>query len=203
MGGKGLVKAGYETIAEAYAQTRSGTSEDVRLVDDFASRLPQGGRVLDAGCGGGRPVSALLSPRFPVVGLDLAEAQVRLLRNHVPAASPVVGEMTRLPFRDASFHGALSLYAIIHVPRDEHRALIQEFHRVLRPSGVALLCMGETDLPHDVAEYMGTRMFWSHFDGPTNERLLTEAGFEVVWSRPVADFQQPSALHRFFLVRRK
>ncbi len=60
--------------------------------------------------------------------------------------------------------------------------------------------MGDTDLAGDVAEYMGTQMFWSHFDGATNRRLLEETGFRVLSDRPVADFQDPSATHRFFLV---
>ncbi len=200
MADKGIVKAGYEAIADAYTRERSGTSEDVRLLDDFVTRLHHGGRVLDAGCGGGRPVADVLSRTFRVVGLDLAKAQLRLLQNRVLPADPIMGDMTRLPFRERSLDGIVSLYAIIHVPREEHRSLIREFYRVLRTSGIALLCMGETDLPGDVAEYMGTRMFWSHFDGDTNRRMLTENGFEVRGERSVVDFQEPLATHRFFLV---
>ncbi len=199
MADKQIVKAGYEAIADAYTRERNETSEDVRLLDDFVTRLPRGGRVLDAGCGGGRPVADVLSRTFRVVGLDLAKAQLHLLQRRVLRADPIIGDMTRLPFRERSFDGIASLYAIIHVPREEHRSLIQEFYRVLRTSGVALLCMGETDLPGDVAEYMGTRMFWSHFDGETNRRMITENGFEVRRERSVVDFQEPSASHRFFL----
>lgn len=196
---KGIVKSGYEAIAEAYTRQREATSEDIRLLDDFAAGLPRGGRLLDAGCGGGK-AAATIARAVRIVGLDLAKAQLGLLRTHAPAADPVMGDMTRLPFRAGSFDAIVSLYAIIHVPRAEHRGLIREFHRVLRPSGTALLCMGEVDLPGEVAEYMGTRMFWSHFDGETNRRMLREQGFAVSGERSVVDFQNPSARHRFFTV---
>lgn len=203
MTGKGVVKEGYEAIAHAYTAERSVDSEDVRLLDDFRPRVRRGGRVLDAGCGGGKPVAETLARTFRVAGLDLAKAQLRLLANRVPPADPILGDMTRLPFRDGCFDGITSLYAIIHVPREEHGRLIREFRRVLRPSGIALLCMGELDLPADTADYMGTRMFWSHFDGATNRRMLTENGFEVLWERSVVDFSDPKARHRFFLVERR
>lgn len=201
--GKGIVRAGYEAIADAYTRERDETSEDIRLLGDLVPLLPVGGRVLDAGSGGGKPAADVLSRAFRVVGLDLSRAQLRLLANRVLSADPIMGDMTHLPFRDASFDGIVSLYAIIHVPREEHPSLVRELRRVLRPSGIALLCLGETDLPGDVAEYMGTRMFWSHFDAETNRRMLTGNGFDVLWERSVVDFQEPSARHRFFLVARR
>ncbi len=199
---KWTVKAGYEAIADAYTTERAPASEDLRLADAFASRLPRGGRLLDAGCGGGTAAAVRSSATVRVVGLDFARAQLQLFENRVPAASPVMGDMTHLPFRAGSFDGIVSLYAIIHVPREEHARLIREFHRVLRPSGMALLCMGEVDLPGDVAEYMGTEMFWSHFDAETNHRILEENGFAVLEERSVVDSQEPSASHRFFTVAR-
>ncbi len=197
---KETVRAGYGAIAESYTAGRAEASADVQLLDDLVFRIPRGGRVLDAGCGGGKPVGRSLSSAFRVVGLDVARAQLRLFQSHVPSGDAVLGDMARLPFDDAAFDGIASLYAIIHVPREEHRGLLGEFRRVLRPSGVALLCMGEVDLPADISEYMGTRMYWSHFDAETNRRMLAGAGFRILSDRSVVDFQEPSAAHRFFLV---
>ena len=73
---KRLVKAGYESIASAYAKDRAIHSEDVKLLDEFISRLPPRGRVLDAACGAGRPVAQVLSRSLQVVGLDFADAQI-------------------------------------------------------------------------------------------------------------------------------
>ncbi len=198
---KEVVRAGYEAIGDAYTKQRDIASPDVRLLEAFAAHLAPGARVLDAGCGGGRPVAGLLARRFRVIGLDFAGAQLRILRDSIAAAHPVAGDMTRLPFRERTFDGIISYYAIIHVPRKDHRALLEEFHRVLRTPGVALLCMGEEDVPGEVADYMGTQMYWSHYDARANRSMLIECGYDVLWDRAIRDFQNPSAVHRFFLVR--
>jgi len=49
------------------------------------------------------------------------------------------------------------------------------------------------------------RMYWSHYDGPTNLALLHDAGFEVQWSTFVSDSlgdSPPDAGHLFVLARR-
>jgi hypothetical protein len=60
--------------------------------------------------------------------------------------------------------------------------------------------MGESDLPGEVGSYIGTRMFWSHFDAATSRDMLTESGLGLIWDRAVVDFQNPTAAHRFLLV---
>lgn len=204
MNGKELVKAGYESIAAAYAEARLSetTTEDVKLLDSFLTRVRERGLVLDAGCGSGVPIARNLTRSFRVIGIDFARAQLRLLREAVPAAAPVCGDISRLPFRDSIFDGVCSYYAIIHLPREQHAGLIREIHRVLKMSGAALLCMGEYGDPGSVDDYLGTRMFWSHFDSETNERMVRDCGFEILWSRPVADSVDPPASHRFLLARK-
>jgi len=199
---KRIVKAGYEAVASQYSETRARGSEDVKLLDDFTSRIPEGGLVLDAGCGGGVPIAQSLASSYQVVGVDLANQQIRRARSQVPFAEFLIGDIVHLPFRDGSFDGVCSYYAIIHVPREEHHDLVREIFRVLKRSGIALLCMGEDDNPADVAEYMGTPMFWSHFDAATNNQILLDTGFEVLSATSVVDFQDPRTYHRFFFARK-
>ena len=65
---------------------------------------------------------------------------------------------------------------------------LDNFHRMLKPGGLALLCMGAGDLPRDVAEdFFGTRMYWSHYGTNTNLQMLEECGFNVIWSKLVVE----------------
>jgi ubiquinone/menaquinone biosynthesis C-methylase UbiE len=204
MNNKETVKVGYNTIATTYLGTRSVDSEDVRLLDELVQRLPPGARVLDAGCGAGVPVTRLLSQFFQLVGVDFAEAQLQLARQLVPNAQFVCQDITALSFRDATFDAICSYYAIIHIPRQAHAALLQHFYRLLKPSGLALLCLGAEDLEEDIVEdYLGARMYWSHYDIETNLRLIRACGFELIWSQVVADATSPGSGHLFVLVQRK
>jgi hypothetical protein len=77
-------------------------------------------------------------------------------------------------------------------------------HRVLRPGGQALLCLGAADLAEDddPDSWLGTRMYWSHYDAATNLRLLREAGFTVDDAREVPDPMGHRG-HLFARVRRQ
>jgi SAM-dependent methyltransferase len=185
-----VVRAGYDDVAEAYLADRTREGGDVDALVELLARLSPGARVLDAGCGAGVPVAArLVDDGFVTVGLDLSLGQLRLGNEHVRSWRPVQGDLTRLPFADAAFDAVVSFYAVIHVPRSLHPTIFGEVHRVLRPGGWALLCLGAADLPEDddPDSWLGTRMYWSHFDATTNVRLLRDAGFRIDDDREVPD----------------
>ncbi len=194
-----IVQAGYDRIASAYRAARNSDSRDVQLLRILVERLRRGAVLLDAGCGSGYPVSQLLAESFEVSGIDLSRSQLRLAKGTITSAAFIQGDIVALPFRDETFDAIVSYYAIIHVPRTQHRELLRDFHRVLRQNGLVLLCMGAGDLPSDTAEFYGTPMFWSHFDGTTNLSLLVETGFKVLSSETITDPIDPPSRHLFVL----
>jgi len=200
---KETVRAGYNRIADRYLQERTRDSEDIRLLDELIRRLPAGAEVLDAGCGAGVPVAQILSQKFHVTGVDFSESQIELAQKHVPNARFICQDMTTLDFDDNTFDAICSYYAIIHIPREEHKALFANFHRMLKPQGLALLCLGAENLIDDIDEnYLGTRMYWSHFDSETYLRMLKETGFSMIWARRVEDATCEGAGHLFVLAQK-
>ena len=201
---KETVRAGYNTIADRYLAARTRDSEDVRLLDELITRLPTGAKVLDAGCGAGLPISQMLSEKFEVTGVDFSEAQIELAKKNVPNATFICQDMTKLDFPDNIFDGICSYYAIIHIPREEHQPLLANFHRMLKPDGLALLCLGAESVVEDIDEnFLGTRMYWSHYDSETYLEMLTQCGFSILWSKRVADGTCEGAGHLFTLVQKQ
>ena len=203
MDSKTTVREGYNVIAERYLSERKRDSEDVRLLDELIERLPAHAKVLDAGCGAGVPISQRLSERFHVTGVDFSDAQIQLARWNVPHATFLCEDMTDLNFPDNTFDGVTSYYAIIHIPREQHQALLANFHRMLKLGGLALLCLGAEHLIDDIDEnFYGARMYWSHYDRETYLKMLTELGFQLIWSRLVADESCEGAKHLFVLAQK-
>jgi len=197
------VKEGYNAIANRYLAERTRDSEDVRLLNDFMERLPVSAIVLDAGCGAGIPISQKLSERFQVKGVDFSEAQIELAKKNVPNATFLCEDMAKLDFPENTFDGITSYYAIIHIPREEHQALLANFHRVLKPGGIALLCLGAEHSVADIDEnFLGARMYWSHYDTKTYLDMLDECGFSILWSKRVEDATCEGAGHLFVLVKK-
>lgn len=97
--------------------------------------------LLDIGCGTGN--AAILAARFraSVTGLDQAPRLIEVARNRAEAdgldVSFLVGDAESLPFPDASFDVAVSVFGIIFAP-DPERAFA-EMVRVVRPSGRAFV----------------------------------------------------------------
>jgi ubiquinone/menaquinone biosynthesis C-methylase UbiE len=198
---KKTVRAGYNTIAEQYLATRAKKSPDVALLDEFAKHVKPNAKVLDAGCGAGVPVAKILSENFDVTGIDFSEKQVELAKKNVPDATFVCQDMTQLDFPAQSFDGICSFYAIIHIPREEHRTLLENFHRMLKPGGVALLCLGADDLPGETHSFHGNQMYWSHFDAATYKSMLKESGFSILLAKIVQD-ETYSGEHLFVLAQK-
>ena len=198
-----VVRDGYDRIADRYLEVRRAHGDDARLLRDFERLLPRGSRVLDVGCGAGIPIARRLSRSFEVVGVDFSREQIARARVNVPRAQFLCADMTSLDLPDASFDGIACFYALIHVPRRSHAKILRNFARILRPSGLLLVCMGAEDLPAQrEPDYLGAPMYWSHYDAATNLRLLRQAGFQVVWSRLVRDATDPRSRHLFVLARR-
>ena len=200
-----LVRNGYDVIADEYLSSRGESPECADLLQEFMSRLPQGARILDAACDSGVPITRRLSQSFDVTGVDLSPEQFKGARELVPQATFHCQDMTALTFPNHSYDGICSYYAIIHVPREQHPELLRTFHKLLKPGGIALLCIGTGDLTGDVNEdWLGAPMYWSHYGVETNRRMIQGCGFTVVSSELITDnHTEPPARHVFVLAEKR
>ncbi|WP_459192582.1 class I SAM-dependent methyltransferase [Halosimplex sp. J119] len=174
------VMDGYDGVAEAYDADRDGADE-VPFVESLVADLPEGARILDAGCGGGRTVLETLADDYETVGIDLSSEQLALAGERAPAARLVRGDLTRLPVADGAVDALTALHSVIHVPREHHEAVFTEFARVLRPGGKLLLTTGVGDWEGENDDWLdsGAAMQWSFHGRERSLELLEEAGFSV------------------------
>jgi 2-polyprenyl-3-methyl-5-hydroxy-6-metoxy-1,4-benzoquinol methylase len=182
------VEAGYDRMAEQYLATKD--PEDplaLAALEDLAPVVPPGAAVLDLGCGAGVPVTRWLAGRgFAVTGVDVSARQLELARSNVPDGTFIKADMTGLAFDPETFDAVVAFHSIIHVPRNEHPALLARIHRWLKPEGVFLATMTVTDYEgqDDNWEGWGAPMVWSHYDQDTNVAMLREAGFDLQYAEP-------------------
>lgn len=196
-----IVEQGYNRIARDYLAWRD--EEPLLFRDelqDLADRLPPNAMVLDAGCGAGVPVALFLSEKFRVTGIDISSEQVNLARQHVSNATFLQQDMISLHVPPNSFDAITCFYALIHVPRNQHARVLENFHRALKPNGLLLLITGNGDLPNDLSDFFGAEMYWSHFDRETSLQMIRDAGFEILWDKVVSD--RPSGAHVLALARK-
>jgi len=128
--------ARYDDVAEWYDATLSGDSPLASMPRETALRLlgRPAGRLLDIGCGGGSHTAAFSAAGWDVVGIDVSEAQLRLARER--GCEVVLGRAESLPFDDAGFDAAVSLWT--HTDLDDWPAALREARRVVRAGGACV-----------------------------------------------------------------
>jgi len=113
------------------------TIEDA--VRDFASSLQKDASILDAGAGEGNYKHYFAAQRY--IGLDLGVGDNRWNYSQLD----VVGDLSALPFRDATFNACLNVVTLEHVK--DPASVIREIARRTIPADRALRVGGASTAP--------------------------------------------------------
>jgi len=123
----------YNTKAQEFYESTVNVdmSEHYRV---FLSLLPQGGRILDAGCGSGRDSLYFINLGFQVTAIDASPVLAEL-------SSKLIGQpVAVLRFQDMDFEkefdGIWACASLLHVPRSEMHDVLSRLTRALKPNGV-------------------------------------------------------------------
>jgi cyclopropane fatty-acyl-phospholipid synthase-like methyltransferase len=193
-----IVEEGYDRIADEFAEWQSRIAGDPRgwWIEQLTSRLADGARVLELGCGAGVPDTKRLAERFRVTGVDISQEQIERARANVPEADFVHRDFTSLELEPGSFDAVAAFYVFNHVPRDLLASLLARIHAWLVPGGYLLSAFGTSDTEAWTGQWLGTEMFFSSFPPETNSRLVAEAGFELLLDE-LGTMQEPEGEVQF------
>jgi ubiquinone/menaquinone biosynthesis C-methylase UbiE len=148
-------------------------------------------RLLDVACGTGRTLHqlAVAHPALRLYGVDLSPAYVRTARRRLADLAEIalaVENAEALPFADAAFDVATSVYLFHELPRNTRRAVAREMLRVVRPGGLVVI-EDSAQLAESAEIASALRAFPAEFHEPFYAdyleddlaALLREVGFEV------------------------
>jgi ubiquinone/menaquinone biosynthesis C-methylase UbiE len=177
-----------ETYGEDLGQSSWMTVDELERFGEWLE-LHSGSRLLDVGCGSGRPALHLAETTgATVVGVDVleegiaagtAQAQARGLREKAMFVKADAGE--RLPFEDETFDAVLSIDAMCHLPN--RLSVLEEWRRVTRP-GARVLFTDPTIITgpvtgREIADRSAIGVYVFSI-ASMNEELLAEAGFDLL-----------------------
>ena len=111
------------------------------IVQKFLEFLPQGqaARVLDCGCGTGKPVPKMVAESGRRVhGIDLSSMMVELSRKQVPTGS--FERTSMLQYSPASdFSGVIAMLSLFELTREEITTMAHKWFEWLCPGGFLLI----------------------------------------------------------------
>ncbi len=169
----------YETHADEYI-ANTIKMEDFEWLEKFCSFLPDGAKVLDVGCAGGRDSAWFAGKGFDTYGIDFSPRMIEQARAKYDVATFAVMNLLSLDFPDEFFDGIWCSCVLLHISKADSPRAIREMGRVLKPCGVVYLLVkeGTTEGMEKDNRYGGTEKFSSYFTESELMDLLAEHGFE-------------------------
>lgn len=105
---------------------------------DIANLLPEGAKVLEAGCGSGEGLAVLKGHGRVLVGLDTSENAIARTLSH-EGLSAVRGDNAAMPFPEDTFDLVFNSGVIEHYKYPENLRHIEEMSRVAKPGGYVII----------------------------------------------------------------
>lgn len=106
----------------------------------FASLLPKGARILDAGCGPGRDAVRFSRLGCRVTAIDASSEMVKMCRSRGIDAR--VGTLQGLRFK-GSFDAVWASASLLHIPRSQIRRTLRGLFLALRSGGYIYITLWE------------------------------------------------------------
>lgn len=127
-------REGYDLWAESYDSTSNPLVSLDRRHTLSALKPGPGEWILDAGCGTGAHLHAILGARGRPLGLDASRGMLRMARRNLPDAALVQADLDReLPIRGGTMDAFLSALVSEHLTKLD--LFFSEAFAVLRPGG--------------------------------------------------------------------
>jgi SAM-dependent methyltransferase len=168
-----------------------------RLNVDSKNSIP---RILDLGCGIGLPHDKYFVDRkIDLIGIDISERHIALAKKNVKDAKYIVGDFFS---RDVTgkFDAIISFFAIFHIPRTEHKKLLERMNSLLKKDGCILITLGAEAMKCDInPDFVGAPMAWSSYSVEDNKRLVRDTGFDILMS--VEDYR--TERHLWILAKKR
>lgn len=166
----------YDERAEDYEKVNSKLYELADL-EAFAALLPEGGRVLDLGCGPGYYAEKLAEWGFEA---DASDASAEMVARAARRLG-VTAWQARFDELDAegAYDGVWANFSLLHLPKAEMPGTLARIRRAGKP-GMVLhvgLKMGEGEGPDKIGR------FYAYYGENELAGLLEAAGFEVIERR--------------------
>ena len=151
-------------------------------LDRFLSFVPEGGAVLDIGCGFGKPIAAYLITRgFNVSGVDSSPTMISLCRRDFPGQDWRVADMRTLDL-GRRFAGILAWDSFFHLGFDDQRRMFPVFAAHAAPGAPLMFTSGPAH-GEAIGELHGEPLYHASLAPDEYRALLAANGFTVVDAR--------------------
>ena len=153
--------------------------------------MQSGAKILDVGCGSGKPIAAyLIEKEFNVYGLDISPKLLKYAEQMIPKERLFLADICDFT-TNLQFDAIICWFTLFHVHATKHLEILKKFYTFLKPTGILLITFADTNQavnsPHTIideytieSEMFGERFCHSGRPALMNSALIKEAGFNIL-----------------------
>ena len=185
------IRQGYDKIADTWYEKREWYIEQPSI-DEAIACLQPGAKILDVGCGSGKPIANyLVEKNFDVYGVDISPKLIDYAKQTIPENKLFVSDICDFS-TNIKFDAIVCWFALFHIHAEHHIDVLKKFHAFLKPGGILLITFadtrcepGGTDVKvideHTIeSEMFGERFCYSGHPASVNSKLIKQSGFKVI-----------------------
>jgi SAM-dependent methyltransferase len=172
----------FTDIYSAYEDAFDRVPLQVRSTEWLINQLPPDGKVLDVGCGTGKPVcEQLANAGLDVNGIDITPKMIEIATTQVPKAKFEVADARSWePPNGMQFDGIISCFAFLAgVTQADIQGLFPRVYSWLRPGGVFVFGTVPMDLESVHIKWLGRDVVGSSLDIENCVSATKTAGFVI------------------------
>lgn len=177
----------YDLIGLGYESAYADIPAEQASLEWLISQLPRSGcRILDIGCGTGRPVpSTLASPpgSHQVHGIDISGAMISAARRAVPSATFEQVDFRNFTAEPSTFDAITCYFALlVAMSQEQIRQMMRNICRWLKPGGLLVFSTIPADVEHFEQSWLGRKAVFSSLSEEQFIKLLEELGLNVEYA---------------------
>jgi SAM-dependent methyltransferase len=169
---------GYEIHARTFLESRDGSEIGAHVVEQWGRALDQGAKVLELACGGGYPITRILSASgLQLWAVDSSPTLVAEFKARFPTIPVQCARVQESGFFNRSFDGVIAIGLLFLLPEADQLTLLSRVSKALRPGGRFLFTA-----PMEKGEWkdLNTGLACKSLGRVAYEKHLSEVGFRVV-----------------------
>ena len=169
----------YDIIGERFFEKRSQNLMEEKYLELICSLIPKHGKILDLGCGSGKPIFEYFKNRgFELVGIDASENTLDIARKNFPDDTFLLMDMRKLKL-DQKFNAIIAWHSFFHLEGKDQEKMFKIFQEQLEPNGVLMFTSGNE---HSEAwsENYGQDLYHASLSPEQYQELLAVHHFKLI-----------------------
>ncbi|WP_180112583.1 class I SAM-dependent methyltransferase [Acinetobacter sp. YH12131] len=188
----------YKRHARAWTALRGQVLYEKNWLDRLLRYLPAQAKILDLGCGSGRPIAAyLLQHGHQLTGVDSSDTMLEMAREHFPSQCWIEADMRSVELSQ-HFDAILAWDSFFHLTPNDQRCMFEKFAQWSTANTVLMFSSGPA-AGEAIGEMFGEALYHASLSQDEYRQLLKDYGFKVV--KMLAE-DQDCAGHTVWLVQR-